>query len=267
MNRPWAYDNNTPSAAAEYSSLLRKQLKDTFERALKSLARDGVLVCEDHQRILYPHPVDTLKCLAEINVEAQKPNSCLDPNLLNSLLPEADFKGLFFSQQNGRATNMQNQAIENYKLYLRQCVYGSFSGCDVLPSKDIDWISKAGKFFTSYKYRKKYAELDRKLREQLLGGIWFWKEYQYSIIDPVAATTYRCKNCAEIASQLTKKMVEYMNMKMSTHNIYLRQEDLSDLVGDSFIGEIRCNTPMLLGCFKSAQDIHHQIKILYGTGI
>lgn len=266
MNRPWTYDSNTPSAAAEYGLLLRKQLKDTFERALKSLARDGVLVCEELQRILYPHSVDTLKCLAAINVEAQKPNSCLDPNLLSSLLPEADSKGLFFSQPDGRATDMQNQAIENYKLYLRQCVYGSFSSCDVLPSKEIDWISQVGKFFTSYKYRKKYAELDMKLREPLLGGIWFWKEYQYSIIDPVAATTYRCENCAEIASQLTKKMVEFMNVKMSTHNIYLRQEDLSDLVESSFLGQIRCGSTMPLKCFKSALDIHQQIKTLYGAG-
>lgn len=266
MNRPWAYDNNTPSAAAEYGSLLRKQLKDTFERALKSLARDGVLVCEEFYRIVSPLSIDNLKCLEAIHAEAQKPNSCLDPELVSSLL-ESDSNNLFFSLWNGRATDTQIQAIENYKLYLRQCVYGFFIGGDVLPSKDIDWISTAGKFFSSYKYRKKYAELDKKLRESLFGGIYFWKEYQYSIIDPEKAATYRSEDCREIISRLTQKMIEYMDGQMCKHSIYFYKEDLPDLIEGKFIGEIRYGSKLPLTYFKSAQDIHNQIKTQYAADV
>lgn len=210
MSRPWTCDKNTPFAVAEYGWRLKKQLKDTVERAMGSLAKQGVLSYKEHQQIVYPHIVDHRKCLDAINAEAQKPNSCLDPELVSSLL-ENDSNNLFFSLRNGSATDTQIQAIENYKLYLRQCVYGFFIGGDVLPSKDIDWISNAGKFFTSCKYRKKYAELDKKLRESLLDGICFWKEYKYSIIDPEKAATYRSEDYTEIISRLTQKMIEYMD--------------------------------------------------------
>ena len=144
MSRPWAYDKNTPSAVAEYGWHLKKQLRDTVERAMGSLAKQGVLSYEEHQQIVYPHIVDHLKCLAAIKEAAEKPNSCLDSDLASSLILEAG-SGVenppSFSRQDRRATDMQIQAIENYKLYLRQCVYGVYIGGDVLPSEDIDWIS------------------------------------------------------------------------------------------------------------------------------
>lgn len=269
MSRPWAYDKNTPSGVAEYGWHLKKQLRDTVERAMGSLAKQGVLSYEEHQQIVYPHIVDHLKCLEAIKAEAQKPNSCLDPDLASSLILEAD-SGVEnpppFSQQDRRATDMQIQAIENYKLYLRQCVYGVYIGGDVLPSEEIDWISNAGKFFSLYQLRKMYLALDRELRGKLFDGIWFWKEYQYSIIDPDKAITYRCADSAEVAAQLNKKMVDYMDKLLYKHEICVQKEDLSDLIEGKFIGEIKCGTRLPLAHFKSVRDIHNEFKAQYGAG-
>ena len=111
-----------------------------------------------------------------------------------------------------------------------------------------------------------YLALDRELRGKLFDGIWFWKKYQYSIIDPDKAITYRCADSAEAAAQLNKKMVDYMDKLLYKHEICVRKEDLSDLIEGKFIGEIKCGTRLPLAHFKSVQDIHNEFKAQYGAG-
>lgn len=208
------------------------------------MAKKGVIVFEKYYQLSCMHPINYLECLEAIKAEAQRSGSCLDFDLASSFVKEViSSMGNIsnVSLWSGKATDTQREAIENYKRYLRQCVYGAYIGSDTLPETDTDWISKEGKFFSSPILATMYFHLDEERKEKLLGGIWFWRKYQYHVVDSNAVATYYSEDRTQVAARLTGKLINYMDVQMCKHEIFVHKEDMPDLSADSFIGEIRCD--------------------------
>ena len=151
------------------------------------------------------------------------------------------------------ATPAQQAWYENYCQFLRQL---AVTLCDkqetyIAPEN----LPELHEFWTSPKYRKRYVELDKELRERLLGWGSAWKSYEYEIIDYQKAEQYKVENVFERVEALRKEFINYMDERMGRIALDVNDPNLKE----DFTGVGR-PTKWTLDSSISARELHNKLK-------
>ena len=293
---PWKSDEKGPIGEAAYRSIIAKQTRDKVEFTLNSLQKKGIIFFEEFYKIspdlfclVDPDEIDEFKYrkkswdelvkeratyLKKIKGAAKRKNSLLNVELASALINGIDLDdpsvksaytvyGERQEQLPERCSEKQVEAIENYGLYVRQLAYAQYFKQKSLPTIDVEEVSNQGKFFLNPALARIYFAIDKNLKKQLFGEVNFWKEIRYEIIDPEKAIAYRPDGFdqdGELADNVTRKILDYMESQMDTRQMKVAKEYLSDF---PFFGEAAGHL-FRLSDSKSAQALHHHLRDLYG---
>lgn len=271
-----------------YASILKSNLRRRIKYALDSLQRQGIIrwkeithivpdICTEIDEGAEERPEAQsetderiAECIEQIREQAAMKNSCLDADLVISLLQSVYAKEKrwdYIKEQNRygsiqpfTADERQEQALENFSDFLRQKAFTEYQHRkDLAPMAE---VPIGGDFFGNPYLAKQFAQLQRRYTERLLAGIKAWKEISYQVIDPEKALKYCPEEYDRIedAAALSKRFVEFMDGQME--KVY----DISskDLRGDfKTFGDGR-DTKEKLADSESAMKFHEKLKELYG---
>ena len=271
-----------------YASILKGNLRRRIKYALDSLQRQGIVRWKEMTRIVPDICTETgegteerpeaqsetderiTECIEQIREYAAMKNSCLDADLVISLLQSVYAKEKrwdYIKEQNRygsiqpfTANERQEQALENFSDFLRQKAFTEYQHRkDLAPMAE---VPIGGDFFGNPYLAKQFAQLQRHYTECLLAGIKAWKEISYQVIDPEKALKYCPEEYDRIedAAALSKRFVEFMDGQME--KVY----DISskDLRGDfKTFGDGR-DTKEKLADSESAVKLHEKLKELHG---
>lgn len=166
------------------------------------------------------------------------------------------------------ATEKQSQAIVSFQTWMRKCAYAQVNHLKELPATDsVEEIRDIWKFFSNPQLKMVYQRLYRDYCDRFLGGLRFWKEIQYKVIDEKRAKKYMPDDDldADISAEaalLTKKFLLYMEAHLDHPVSAVSNADVEDII--VAFGEARMPISPRLSDFKSAVDLHQQLKALYG---
>lgn len=271
-----------------YASILKDNLRRRIKYALDSLQGQGIVRWKEITRIVPDICTETdegaeerpetqsetderiTECIEQIREQAATKNSCLDADLVISLLQSVYAKEKrwdYIKEQNRYGSiqpftvnERQEQALENFSDFLRQKAFTEYQHRkDLAPMAE---VPIGGDFFGNPYLAKRFAQLQRVYTERLLAGIKAWKEISYQVIDPEKALKYCPEEYDRIedAAALSKRFVEFMNGQME------KEHDISskDLRGDfKTFGDSR-DTREKLADSESAMKLHEKLKELYG---
>lgn len=271
-----------------YASILKGNLRRRIKYALDSLQRQGIIRWKEITRIVPDICTETdegteerpetqsetderiTECIEQIREQAATKNSCLDAELVISLLQSVYAKEKrwdyrheqirYGSVQPFTADERQEQALENFSNFLRQKAFTEYQHRkELAPMAE---VPIGGDFFGNPYLTKQFAQLQKRYTERLLAGIKTWKEISYQVIDPEKALKYCPEEYDRIedAAALSKRFVAFMDGQME--KVY----DISskDLRGDfKTFGDGR-DTKEELADSESAVKLHERLKELYG---
>lgn len=271
-----------------YVSILKGNLRRRIKYALDSLQGQGIVRWKEITRIVPDICTETdegteerpetqsetderiAECIEQIREQAAMKNSCLDAELVISLLLSVYAKEKRWNYRNEQirhgsiqpftANERQEQALENFNDFVRQKAFTEYQHRkDLAPMAE---VPIGGDFFGNPYLAKQFAQLQKRYTERLLAGIKAWKEISYQVIDPEKALKYCPEEYDRIedAAALSKRFVEFMDGQME--KVY----DISskDLRGDfKTFGDGR-DTKEKLADSESAMKLHEKLKELYG---
>lgn len=166
------------------------------------------------------------------------------------------------------ATEKQSQAIVAFQTWMRKRSYAQVNHLKELPATDsVEEIRDIWKFFSNPQLKMTYQRLYRDCCDRFLGGLRFWKEIQYKVIDEKRAKKYmpdddQDTDVSAEAVLLTKKFLLYMEAHLDHPVSAVSQTDMEDII--VAFGEARMPISPRLLDFKSAVGLHQQLKALYG---
>ena len=271
-----------------YASILKGNLRRRIKYALDSLQGQGIVRWKEITRIVPDICTETdegteerpeaqsetderiTECIEQIREQAATKNSCLDADLVISLLLSVYAKEKCWNYRNEQirygsiqpftANEREEQALENFSDFLRQKAFTEYQRRkELAPMAE---VPIGGDFFGNPYLAKQFAQLQKRYTERLLAGIKTWKEISYQVIDPEKALKYCPEeyNRIEDAAALSKRFVEFMDGQME--KVY----DISskDLRGDfEAFGDGRDTREKLVDS-ESAMKLHEKLKELYG---
>ncbi len=279
----WKRNEFMAAGEREYCSIVSEKLKDILKSNLKALDREKAIRLEAHYKIIpdtsitmedyRTRPISRAEEMEEwekhykaIEQEASQENSVLRVELAEHLILGID-KKYPLDYQLHLANDKpiicfpeQREAIENYQLYVRQCVLKEYRRLNKLPVAEGEGlITRSGLFFQNPRLVKAYNEIDDKLRPLLFGDIKFWQEIQYAVIDLGKAEKYlKGFDQKQAAERLSQKVLEYMDRQMEKHIVEAGAEDYKDIPGA--FGRVPDG---VLKRYRSAVKLHGKLKELY----
>lgn len=270
-----------------YASILKGNLRRRIKYALDSLQGQGIVRWKEITRIVPDICTETdegaeerpeaqletderiTECIEQIRDYAAMKNSCLDAELVISLLQSVYIKEKRWNYRNEQirygsiqpftADERQEQALENFSNFLRQKAFTEYQHRkELAPMAE---VPIGGDFFGNPYLEKQFAQLQKRYTERLLAGIKTWKEISYQVIDPKKALKYCPEEYDRIedAAALSKCFVAFMDGQME------KEHDVSgkDLRGDfKTFGDGRDSRRMLAES-ESAMKLHEKLKELY----
>ena len=278
----------------EYNALLYRQLRDVLKRTLDSLKKKGILEwgfifkCQPdlfydvgngkyRKKSLVELKDEKQAYLQEIQKEAGRANALLNVELVVPLINGIDISNPFvrgkytpYGEDRNEVvycTLQQEEAIQNYQLYVRQLAYQKHFKLEELPKGDLEIITNEGKFFANPALARAYQRMDERLRPRLFGNIKFWKEVYYIVVDPEKAKAYRPEGFSkdeDCAAQVSKEVLRYMEKQLKKCEVEAEKRDLADIT--NYIGEPEAGRKYYLSCFKSAADKQKHLEQLYNMG-
>ena len=275
---PWKISRNALPGDEAYRRAMSYQEKECLDRALDSLQKEGALTWE--KVLKYTPRIETdgennsvFRLQTYQEWEGIQQNRFLliqqiaedEGCVLNPELYVATFEPDMYERYkrdyyvNGKkpgvytATPAQQAWYENYCQFLRQL---AVTLCDkqetyIAPEN----LPELHEFWTSPKYRKRYVELDKVLRERLLGWGSVWKSYEYEIIDHQKAEQYEAENVFERVEALRKEFINYMDERMGRIALDVNDPKLKE----DFTGVGR-PTRWTLSYSVSATSLHEKVK-------
>lgn len=278
----------------EYNALLYRQLRDVLNRTLDSLQKKGILEwgfifkCqpdlfydvgngEYRKKSMVELEGEKQTYLQEIQKEAKRESSLLKAELVASLINGIDISDAWTRRnyspygedrhEVAYCTPQQEEAIQNYQLYVRQLAYQKHFKLEELPKGDLEIISNEGKFFANPALVRAYQRTDERLRPRLFGNIKFWKEVYYKVVDSEKTKAYRPEGFSkdeDYAAQVSKEVLHYMEKQLEKCEVEAEERDLADITG--YMGKLEAGRKYRLSCFKSAADKQKHLKQLYNMG-
>ena len=270
-----------------YAGRLKTGIAEKVKDALKSMQGEGIVTwrmrtmmlpdirtqTEGNEMRIEAYRVETEQrvraCAEEIQNCAEETNSCLDAEQLIGFLRSVYSRDRFeeYAQQlirDGRvaafaANEEQEEALENYNDYVRQCAYQRVSQLGELPP--LEQIPVGGEF-----WRNPYlARIQRECNETLLGGVKSWKVIYYRVDDREKAERYHpagYRQRHEDAYELTRRFITYMENQMRKEVRVNGRDAERDFEGFGDRAHREVNQPLLRS--RSANVLHNRLRTLYG---
>lgn len=281
---PWYVSDDMVPGLAKYKRCMSHQNRETLERALDSLEKEGKLewkenlyfipsatngLQENYGRTLSQSELyDNRKKREEyINTTASTENCVLDPELIlaadtweNHDLE--DYRDRYYMTINRKphplqATEAEIAAYTNYQEFVRQCTYSESQGIYEGLCERED-IPNAFQIFSNYKYSVTYKEFDETLLKKILGWEKAWTDIEFHVTSNTSNPNQ--SSSLEKAQELATKYTSYMDGRMDKETFWLSDEFADDAIGH--IGRTRLGY-YTLNRSKSANELHDTLKKFY----
>jgi len=284
---PWKIVKTMFPGETKYCQIISFKERDSLENTLESLGREGVLEWEKCT-IFAPliENTDTVNSITRLKTWKEYTKDCNQRYELvirlartkNCVIsPEIFRAGLYVSKgtyylwsqtyytnneqlPDVQATAAQEALYENYQSFLRQLTMRECLGHKAycppgeVPSKyDI---------FTDWTYRRKYNELDKSLKTQLLGWEQVRRELSFKVIDEVRAEKYLNAYAPELAFELGCEYILFMDEHMGKEKLYYPKNYTSDFEG--VISKEGSERLFTLNTSRSAVQLHKKLKSYFG---
>ena len=274
-----------------YAGILKTEIAEKVKDALKSMQGEGIVTwrmstmmlpdirtqTEGNEMRIEAYRVETEQrvraCAEEIQNCAEETNSCLDAEQLIGFLRSVYSRDRFeeYAQQlirDGRvaafaANEEQEEALENYNDYVRQCAYQRVSQLGELPP--LEQIPVGGEFWRNPYLARMGREVQRECNETLLGGVKSWKVIYYRVDDREKAERYHpagYRQRHEDAYELTRRFITYMENQMRKDVCVNGRDAERDFEGFGDRAHREVNQPLLRS--RSANVLHNRLRTLYG---
>lgn len=274
-----------------YAGILKTEIAEKVKDALKSMQGEGIVTwrmstmmlpdirtqTEGNEMRIEAYRVETEQrvraCAEEIQNCAEETNSCLDAEQLIGFLRSVYSRDRFeeYAQQlirDGRvaafaANEEQEEALENYNDYVRQCAYQRVSQLGELPP--LEQIPVGGEFWRNPYLARMGREVQRECNETLFGGVKSWKVIYYRVDDREKAERYHpagYRQRHEDAYELTRRFITYMENQMRKDVCVNGRDAERDFEGFGDRAHREVNQPLLRS--RSANVLHNRLRTLYG---
>lgn len=283
----WKSSEFTATGEREYKSAISLKLREILSGSLKSLQKEEIVSLQDIYKIVpdkeivmedfTPRPRSKIEEYDEweiyskaIEKEASRKGSVLNQELAKHLILGYDFQyslEWLVTPYDGpvECTPEQGQAIENYQLYVRQCAMAEYKGLNGLPDvEDYPLITNTGLFFQNPKLVQLYNDVDEGLRPRLFGGVKFWKEIRYEVVDDNKAARYWPQegfNAEQAADQVSQEILNYMEQRLKAKKVEVDPNGLDDV--QRALGRAKAGGEYFLKEYVSAVRFHERLKGLY----
>lgn len=284
---PWQITKILNPGQTKYHGVLNAKENNSLEDALNSLHKKGIIEwkpCIMYVPIIkttdFVDSVDRLKSWKEYSEDCNKrleliaqlaetENCVLSPRLFQA--------GLFVSRElynwwtdryyesggkelpNESATPEQETMYDNYISYIQQLTVFECAGSEKLCLASE--IPKGYKFFTDFNYRRKFNDLDKIWKPQLLGWEQSRKELFFKLIDEERSLKYFECYSPELAFKLGKEYISYMDEHMESTKIYYPRNYTSDFKG--VLSKKKGDDLFPLSSSRSATQLHKKLKELF----
>lgn len=277
--------------AQYYAERLKTEIAEKVKDALKSMQGEGIVTwrmrtmllpdirtqTEGNELRIEAYRVETEQrvraCAEEIQNCAEEPNSCLNAELLIGFLRSVYSRDRCeeYARQlicDGRvaafaANEEQEEAIENYNAYVRQCAYQRVNRLRELPP--LEQIPVGGEFWRAPYLARMGREVQRECNETLLGGVKSWKVIYYRIEDHERAERYHPAGYRQRRAdtyELTRRFIAYMENQMRKEVRVNGRDAEQDFAGFGNRAHREVSQP--LSRSRSANALHNKLKTLYG---
>lgn len=277
--------------AQYYAERLKTEIAEKVKDALKSMQGEGIVTwrmrtmllpdirtqTEGNELRIEAYRVETEQrvraCAEEIQNCAEETNSCLNAEQLIGFLRSVYSRDRFeeYAQQlirDGRvaafaANEEQEEALENYNDYVRQCAYQRVNRLGELPP--LGQMPVGGKFWRNPYLARMGREIQRECNETLLGGVKSWKVIYYRVDDREKAERYHpagYRQRHEDAEELTRRFIAYMGNQMRKEVRVNGRDAEQDFEGFGNRAHREVNQPLLRS--RSANALHNRLRTLYG---
>lgn len=286
---PWQIAKTTPPGAAKYYQVIKFIERNSLESALDFLSKKSIIEwkpCIMYVPIIkttdFVDSVDRLKSWKEyiddcdkrldmVTHLAEQENCVLSPDLFQ--------KGLYVSRElydwwnqvyyisNGKelpnecATEVQVQMYDNYKSYIQQLTVSEIAGSEGLCP--VENIPERYKFFTDFNYRRKFNDLDKIWKPQLLGWEQVRKELFFKLIDEERSLKYFECYSSEMAFELGCEYILYMDEHIEKERVYYPKNFTSDYEGNGILSAEGSSKLFPLSTSRSAVQLHQKLKELF----
>lgn len=272
---------------AKYCQVIGFKERDSLETALDSLSREGILEWTKYTRyapiIKTTELVDSIErlktwqeyqtdCDRRLNMIIQlseEKNCVLSPKLFQTGLNVSqstydEWCQLYYSS-NGeqlpdeQATIEQEVMYENYQAFIRQLTVCECSSNKALCP--LEAIPNKYDIFTDWTYRRKYNDLDKSWKGQLLGWEQVRRELYFKLINEGRAVKYLEQYRPELAFELACEYILYMDEHMDKEKLYYPQGYTEDHMG--IFNTSETSRTFLLKSSKTAVQLHENLKRLF----
>lgn len=284
---PWSITKDIRPGEAKYYQLISFKERDSLETALNSLGKEGVIEWSKYTRYApiiktteFIDSVERLKTWKEYTKDcndrlelitqlSEEQNCVLSSKLfqagLNVSQSTYDAWSQLYYGSNGeqlpdeQATAEQEIMYENYQEFIRQLTIYECSSSKTFCSPEA--IPNKYNIFTDWTYRRRYNDLDKTWKRQLLGWEQVRQELYFKMIDERRAITYLEQYSPELAFELACEYILYMDEHMDREKLYYPQNYTSDFEGIiSSDGSMRL---FPLSTSGSAANLHKKLKRLF----
>ena len=274
-----------------YVGILKSEIAEKVKDALKSMQREGIVTwrmrtmllpnirtqTEGNELRIEAYRVETEQrvraCAEEIQNCAEETNSCLNAERLIGFLRSVYSRDRFeeYARQlirDGRvaafaANEEQEEALENYNAYVRQCACQRVNRLRELPP--LEQIPVGGEFWRNPYLAGMGRKLQREYNESLLGGVKSWKVIYYRIEDHERAERYHPAGYRQRRAdtyELTRRFIAYMENQMRKEVGVSGRDAEQDFEGFGDRAHREVNQP--LSRSRSANALHNKLRTLYG---
>lgn len=284
---PWSIKKDMQPGETKYCQIISFKERNSLETALDSLSKEGVIEWSKYTRYApiiktteFIDSVERLKTWQEYQADcdrrmnmiiqlSEEKNCVLSPKLFQAGLIVSQSTYDTWSQlyygSNGeqlpdeQATAEQEVMYENYQAFIRQLTVRECSNSKVfcLP----DSIPNKFDIFTDWTYRRKYNDLDKSWKGQLLGWEQVRQELYIKIVDEGRAIKYLEQYSPELAFELGCEYILYMEEHMDKEKLYYPQGYTEDHMGIFNTNET--SRTFLLKSSKTAVQLHENLKRLF----
>ena len=284
---PWPVTKTTPPGEAKYHQVISFKERNSLETALDSLSKEQIIEWMPYIKFV---PIiktsDLVNSIDRINTWKEYTEDCdkrleLVTHLAESkncvLSPELFQTGLYVPRElfnwwterynasggkelpNESATQAQEIMYENYQEYVRQLTISDCSDTEKLCPVD----SIPGKYdiFTDWTYRRKYSDLDKIWKPQLLGWEQVRKEVYFKMLDEERGAKYLNRYSPELSFGLGCEYILYMDAHLEKERIYYPKNFTSDFEG--IISNRGSDRLFPLSTSRSATQLHDKLMKLY----
>ena len=161
------------------------------------------------------------------------------------------------------ANEEQEEALENYNDYVRQCAYRRARRFRELPA--LAQVPIGGEFWRNPYLARMGQEVQRECNETLLGGAKSWKVICYRVDDREKAGRYHPAGYRQRhadAYELTRRFIIYMGNQMRKEVCVNGRDAEQDFQG--FGDRTGREVKQQLSMSTSATNLHDRLRTLYG---